>query len=642
MTGSPYDRKYIAAMVLNFVPPIIRESLLEDNKFQTKFDFKPDAMVAFGDDDLVFQRSVLYDSIRNAFMGSGSINLNDLEKRSWKITLDDSEDGYLTLFRLSDQKRLVLTDYSVLSKDISLRIRLLEEYVSNVNLPCEYYSKWKGILEERAFEDEEFDAFRSDISDTPVHQERAIRSQLMSGRGNISSLVPNSLRYYERLVGVFNGCGSIREYAAKKGREVFSQLSEWKPFEGFLFSLLLSSHSTLTAEIETDKLSKEELEKAFEHLVKYGDPLSRLGAFEVGLRILPERPEVEPFLLSLLKQIRGDEADGSANEFKLFSALFVLVDGELSRTRLLVDKPPFYRRLASFAQASLIQRQLVQCDIDYDHFTEWALSNRIEQFFMQSFADMRSDPRWNPHMTDSVQLHANFIGRIIIAGNVYQANLSDGELRNNIIGEGAKRLVEHCGFLRPFYPGPLEGADNGSNVLPDELSQIIVNQLDSDEIDAASFVVLVNSARIYCVPVDHVDLAVRSLRLANYRLSNLQDKNTLLAILEGLATIAAIYRNQELSDQLHILVRRYRQDSQFALTVDEAFGVLIVAAAARKGLLEWRSFVGDFLNELAFSNLNEHESERLHSHLSILLHCVPELWVSCAKADAALKAWLHR
>jgi hypothetical protein len=642
MTGLPYNRKYLAAIALNFVPPLIRESLLEDNSFQTRLDFKPDAMVSFGINDVIFQRSVLYNAIRNAFKGAGPIELDDLEKQLWTITLDDITNGFLILLRISDQKKLVLTEYSFLSEDVSMRIRALENYVSDLNLLYESQDRWKCALEERALEDDEFDAFLRDISDTPIYQERAIRIQLKSGRGDISSLVPNSLRYYERLVGVFDGSSSIREYAAKKGREVFSRLSEWKPYEGFLYSLLLSSHSSLTAEIDTDKLSKEELEKAYDQLVEYGDPFSRLGAFEVGLRILQKRPELEPFLFSLLKRILDDEPWEKKSAFKLLSALFVLVDGELARTRLLADKPPFYRRLASLAQASLIQRQIAQASIDYEHFTEWALSNRIEQFFMQSFADMRSEPRWNPHMTDSVQFRADFIGRLIISGNVYQANLSAGELRNTLIGEEAKRIIDHCGFLRPFFSGPLEGAEDGSNVLPDELSQIIVKQLDSDEIEAASFVVLVNSARIYSVPVDHVELAIKALSMANYRLANLRDKKTLLAVLEGLATVAAIYRSQELSDQLRLLVRRYRHDSQYALTVEEAFGVLIVAAAARKGLLEWSGFVGDCLTELAFSMLKEHEGENLHSHLSLLLHCVPELWVSCAKADAALKACLFR
>lgn len=642
MTEASYNRKYLATMALNFVPPLIRESLLEDNSFQAMFDFKTDAKVSFDKTDVIFKRSVLYDSVRNVFMRNGSVELVDEEKQLWTITLGDTEKGYLTLLRISDKKKLVLTEFSVLSNDISLRIRALEEHTSDVNLTFESQKKWKCILEERAFDDDEFDDFKSDISDTPAHHALVIRSQLMSGKSTISSLVPNTLRYYERLVGAFDGCTSIREYAANKGREVFSQLSEWKPYEGFLFSLLLSSHSALTSEIYTNTISKEELEKAFDHLVQYGDPLSRLGAFEVGLRILQERPEVEPFLLRLLQRIQVDKPSDKKSDFKLFSALFVLVDGELSRTRLLADKPPFYRRMATLAQASLIQRQLVLCNIDYEHFSEWALKNRIEQFYMQSFADMRSEPRWNPHMADSVQFHADFIGRLIISGNAYQANLSAGEIRNTLIGEGAKKLVDHCGFFRPFFPGPLEGTEAGSNDLPDELSRIIFEQLNGDEIEATSFVPLVNSAIIYKVKADHVDLAVKALKLANYRLAKVQDKNTLLAILEGLATVAAIYRNQKLSDQLRILVRRYRQDSQYTLTVEEAFQILIVASAARKDLLEWRDFVGDWLTELAFSKFEEQEGENLHSHLSALLHCVPELWVSSAKADAAIKAWLFR
>ena len=61
-----------------------------------------------------------------------------------------------------------------------------------------------------------------------------------------------------------------------------------------------------------------------------------------------------------------DQASG----FKFLSALFCLVDGTLSRTRLLSAEPPFYRRLAALSQAALIQRQLVNIDIDIDLFSE--------------------------------------------------------------------------------------------------------------------------------------------------------------------------------------------------------------------------------------------------------------------------------
>jgi hypothetical protein len=636
------ERAIMFDTILKFVPPLIRQSLLDEHSFRIKYGITTDTIVLFGKSGFTVKSSILFDAVRTVVSGDGSVELNDDENRIWNLTLAVTEKGLPELILSSDQQRLVIHDFSVLLRDASLRIRSLEEYASDLNMPLSSQEKWRSILQERALEDDEVDTFHSDIHDTPIHVGRVIHNQIRTGKSDVLSLVPNSRRYFERLVGAYDGSSSIRDYAVSKGREVFGQLTEWRPYEGFLFSLLLSSHSALAAEINTDLLNKAELEKAFDYLVRSGDPLSRLGAFEVGLRILPERPEVEPFLLRLLQRIRDDEPDGKASEFKLFSALFVLVDGELARTRLMVDKPPFYRRLASLAHASLIQRQLVQSGIDYEHFTEWALSNRIEQFYMQSFADMRSEPKWNPHFTAPIQLQADFIGRIIIAGNCYQANLSEGELRNIFLAKEAKSLVEQCGFLRPFLPGPLEGVEDGSTVLPDELSRIIEEHFYNDEVEAASFLVLVNSAMVCGVSADHIALAVNALRLANYRLSNLQNKNTLLAVLEGLATVAAIYRNQELADQLLILVRRYRHDSQYVLTVEEAFVVLIVAAAARKDLLGWRCFVGDFLNELAFSELEEKEGEILHSHLSVLLHCVPELWVSCAKADAALKAWCFR
>jgi hypothetical protein len=45
------------------------------------------------------------------------------------------------------------------------------------------------------------------------------------------------------------------------------------------------------------------------------------------------------------------------------------------------------------------------------------------------------------------------------------------------------------------------------------------------------------------------------------------------------------------------------------------------------------------LTELAFSELEGDDGTVLHSHLHCLLQAVPELWVSCARADAALKAY---
>ena len=607
--------------------------------FREEYGFKTEATITLGSSGVSVQRSELFNAVRTVLAGKGPGELTDAEDRTWNLVNDAREGELPNLVLSSDQQRLVLPDFSVLSEDVSTRIRSLEESSLEVNLPISAQDKWRSILEERALEDDEVDTFHSDIRDTPAHMERTIQSKITAGKSSVSSLVPNSRQYFERLVGAYDGSGSIRDYAVGTGCEIFRQLTESRPYEGFLFSLLLSSHSAMTAKINADHLDQKDLEKAFGFLENHGDMLSRLGAIEVGLRILPNRPEVEPYLLQLVHLIRDDDVEGETSEFKMFSALFVLVDGELSRTRLLAEEPPFYRRLASLAQAALIHRQLVQCGVDYQRFSDWAVRNRVENYYIQTLADMRVEPRWDPDLVAAPQMQAEFFGRIMIAGNNFKANLGEGDLRDTILGDGEQSLIKLCDFPRPYFPGPLEGADDSLNALPDNLARFIEEQLDSEEVEAASFIALVNSARIFRITSGHAELAAKALRLGNYTLANLDDKSQLVGILNGLALVAAVSRNPALADELRILVRRYRRDSQYSFTTEEAMKMCLVASAARENLMEWRGFAGEWLTELAFGDLEGNEGEVFHSHLLTLLHSVPDLWVSCARADAALQAW---
>jgi hypothetical protein len=150
----------------------------------------------------------------------------------------------------------------------------------------------------------------------------------------------------------------------------------------------------------------------------------------------------------------------------------------------------------------------------------------------------------------------------------------------------------------------------------------------------------VNSALIFRnVPADQAELAAKVLKRGSYRLANIEDRSQLLGVLNGLATVAAIARSCSLADELRILVRRYRHDAKHILSIEEAKTICLVASASRLELKDWREFAGDWLTELAFSDLEDDDAKMLHSHLQYLCHVVPELWVSCGRADAALTAY---
>jgi len=632
----------MAQATLELVPPLIRNSLIGESTFRQEYGFQTEAVIALGDSGLSIQRAELFDAVRTVLAGATAVEVTDVDGRRWQLRNDSAKDGQPNLVVSSDEQKLTLPDFRVIAEDPAMRIQSLEEAASNVNLPAHAQNKWRSILTKRALEVDEVDPFHSDIRDTPVHIERSIHGEILAGQSSVSSLVPSSRPYYERLVGAYDGSTSINDYAAGAGREFFKQLSAWRPYEGFLFSLFLSSHSALNSEIGVDSLDSESLVRAYNFIEKFGDILSRLGAIEVGLRILSDRPEVEPYLLPLVCRIRDDDMESARSEFKLFSSLFVLVDGELSRMRLMSEVPPFYRRLASLAQAALIQRQLVRYGSDYEDISEWAFGVRAEQYYVQSLADMRIEPRWNPDLAAAPQMKADFFGRIMIAARTFEQNLGEGKFQDVVLGAKPESLTALSEFPYPYFPGPLEGAQDSPNTLPDELARTIEQQLDTDEVGPTSFVALLNSAMIFRLPAGQAEMAAKALRLGSYRLANVDDKAQLLAILSGLATVAAVSRNTALADELRILVRRYRHDTQFGFSIENAMRICLVASASREDLMEWREFAGEWLTELAFDELEATEGAVLMSYLHALLTVVPELWHTCARADAALQAYSNR
>lgn len=638
MSNIPYARAAMAQAALERLPSTIRNTLLEEKEFRDKYGFETDGVIALKGSGVSIQRSVFFNAIREILSGATEQRLTDTNGREWTIKNADEDGDLPTLVISADDQRLDLPDFAALSPESVIRLRSLNEEASNVNLPAKAQDTWSNVLSERALDDEEIDQFHSEFRDTPIHVAYSIGSEIEGGQSSIACLVPNSHRYYERLVGSYDGSKSIRNYASGTGRKFIEQLFKWRPYDGFLLSLFLSSHSAMTAEITIDHLGSEDLVRAFDLLAKQGDRLSQLGAIEVGLRTLPERPEIESYIIRLVETVRDDNVEDSSKGLKLFSALFILVDGQLSKTRLMSAKPPFYRRLASLSQAALIHRQLATSGVD-DSFFEWAYNNQGEQYYMQTLADMRLEPRWDPEFSAASQMKADFFGRIMIAARNYEENIKNSALHDLILGAGPDSLQSRSEFPYPYYPGPLEGAEDRLNTLPADLLETIETQLSAEQVGPSSFIALVYSARIFRVDADQVELAAKALKLANYRLSSLENQSQLLGILDGLATVAAVVRSTALADELRILVRRYRRDPQHGFPIKEAMRICLIASASRKDLTHWREFVGDWLTELAFGEFEDNEGGVFHSCLRCLCHAVPELWMSCARADAALMAF---
>ena len=588
MTNSPHGRPAVAQDLLELAPPLIRKSLLDDADFRDEFGFERDRLLVFGESGPSLVRSVLYHAIRQALASESKLKVTDTDGREWRLTVERDESHSTTLAISHSNQQIPLLPHLTLSADRDERLRFVSGITLNFNLPTSARDKWHDVVSERALEDDEVDEFYSDYCDTPIHIERSMRYEFQHGTISVSALVPRSRRYYERLVGVYDESKSIGDYAAGSARQFFEQLSSWQPYDGFLFSLLLSSHSSLTSEIGVEHLEGEDLVRAFSFLGECGDRLSQLGAIEVGFRVLPDRPEIRPALVRLIEQFRADDAETSASGFKLLSALFLLVDGELSRTRLLSEQPPFYRRLAALSQAALICRRFGNASDAIDSFCKWAAaSGRGGRHYLQSLADMRLEPRWYPNFSEALQIRAIFYGRIVIAALECEQNILGDELHDVVLGEDPGSIGSQCEIPRVFFPGPLEGTENSLHVMPPELSDAIKVQLSTKEIRLSSFTTLLKSVPRFELDFDRHELATKVRALGNVLLTDVEDRSQLLYVLFGLASVAAVTRNLGLADELRILAYKCRKDTQYKFSVEEILGITLVAAASRENLNSW-------------------------------------------------------
>lgn len=637
MSNSPSVTSTIAGLALDYAPPSIRETLLKDSGFREKYQLPTVSVLSF--EDFTVQFSVLSDAIRSVLSGGATEEVIDESNRKWQIRNSSPEGKLPNLVIYGDVERALPPIFTALSPDKKTRLSSFDLDAHNVNLPECTSESWRGLLSQRALNDEEILDIDGDFRDTPMAISKKLNSEIVGGGSSITSLVPPSRVYFERLIGEYTGSPDIRAYATDSGRSLFNQLSDWQPIEGFLLSLLLSSHSTLTDEIDVVKLSSEDLVKAYTYLVTNGDRISQLGAVEVGMRVLSSRPELEEPLVRLIEIIRDDSADEPTSAFKLLSTLFCFVDGELARIRLFSETPPFYRRLAAMSQASLVHRQLVNSSVDIDRFCDMMPDDRRFQHYVQSLTDMRNEPRWDPRFTAPGQMKSEFVGRIMISADRFKGVITNSQVCELLYSEKTTSLRTYSNLFHSYLPGPLEGKEKTQVDLPQEFAEMIKDQLGSNQSTPSSFTALVNLGLVFGLNEELSDLAVHTLRSGNFRFRNIETRRQLVAALYGLAAVAAATRNTALSDALRIVVRKYREDSSYVLSIQEMTNVNLTAAASHAELNDWADFVGECMSDIAFGDLNGDDGLQCYVYLIGLCHAVPELWVSCGRAAAALVAF---
>ena len=638
-----FERGIIGKTGLALIPETIRNSMIQDTEFLEAFvlSLRLEWIVSFPG-GIRLKSNTLFDAVAEAERMNGVVAVCDEDAQEWHVEFDTNDQGIRCPQLRREGHTYDFPEGTLLLSDPSARERQFHSMADDAGLLGSHRERWIKILRERALSNNEMGQVHRDLEDTPYRLMRRMRESLLGGETPSDLFVPESQRYYERLIGNLGDAESVLEHAGNGAQELITELIAWKPRSGFSLSLPLASQAAYSAVIPVANLREDAVREVYDALVSNGDMLSRLAAVETGLPLLSERPWLADPICDLVNIIRTEDPEAGDDGFSDLSRYFMLADSEISRLGILRGAPCFYRRAASFAQATLIQRQLNAVGADPDGFRKWIDQHSCLRFYAQSLVDMRLAPRWHPDLIDAAQIKQEFVGRILNAAEANKERLRDGRLAALLSpkNEHEESVVSAAKFPRPYFSGPLEGNLPPPLGLPEDAKEIIDEQLSHPDLTTKSFITAVNLANIYAIKAELAARIAKRLKSGKYHLQEIQSEDEFAAFLSGLANLAAVTRSVELANDIQILVRKYRRDPAHKISITTACHTVFLAAAAHEDLDGWCSYIGNAVDELAFGAITKDEAGMLRSLIWRTSEAEPELWIRIGAAEAALSTYL--
>jgi hypothetical protein len=630
------ERALALATIAELVPPIVRHELLGDESLQRQFDLKIDPILDLSPDLASFKASKILEAVSAAADGPDTIVLlTDVSGKEYKVLVTANRSA-ASLVIQSENRKVRADHFLFLTQNRNARLLALSQQLKGNSCAAEIQKRWRRLIEQRALSHRELALLAQDFGNTPALVASTLQLQLRQAQLPLETLVPHSLEYYERLVGRLEGQKNIVEYVEQVASKHIGALLAWDKTEGLRAALLLGAHSLIA-----DRLAKESISPTvFLKLVQWAksaDPLAQTAVLELALKRSAGAAKWAPAVQELAKNFCKVE-QGPQNSFAILSAVFHLVDGELGKRRVMVGKAPFWRRLATLAQAALITRCMFANGAVPAETVEGMDDIRMTEYQMQGIVDMRTEPRWQGDFASPYQLRNELGGRVFAAASLHERTAVKLGVRDLFLGDSPSGLKAGINLMSARLPGPLEGNVDPIETLPEDILQKMRDSLADPTLSILSFALISNTSLFVRLPEDVLVRAAEAVRRANYHLDPKGKPEWVETCLTNLATAAAVNRNRRLADEMLIILRSYRRLFRGELSLDAALRIGLISCSSRSDLNEWCECVGALMNDLAFGQLDRREANALYGLIGSLCDLVPELWVTCGQGLAAAEA----
>ena len=613
MPNSDSMRAYMASHAIDLFPSLVRAELLSDSKLLEELDIATDATVSFGDRDVAFSRSSLFKAIRSAFENiEDEFCLEDRNSNVWSLRNHPNE---YPSFSLTKGDVQILNDsFWPLCCDLDGRLKIFETKAKDRSFSKEDLERWRTVLSAPTASDDDVSDLLLDLDRSPCHIEALLCQEFQEPSNRVSTLVPDNIRYYERLVGKYCGSKNIEEYCNGELKQYFDSRIESGMAEN---DLLLCMHMSISAVVSNCLVDEAQYRTIVNQAIETCHPILLISCLEIGLlKFAVSSVEIIKELFECISSAKTLE------NLRLFCSMAVFVDGELARLQIFKKVPPFYRRFASLTQSALIVKVVLKEGVAIDKVEKWAAQQRGLFFFCQSFVDLTEEPRWLPIYLTAEQFINELYGRVNNAcQEVDKSEMVEYLQKELLLGSKLN--------MQSFLPGPLEGNSTPA-VVPDEISNLLGKHIN-DDASLESFRVLIYSAPFWKIDDEYLERAVSLLESAQHRLAAVNDKDSIYQVLNGLAQVSCMTRSRKLAASVTILSRLYRDYIDVDSEPENYLALGVIAGAAFEDKDGWAEYIGQWCTELAYLPISEDASFRIEVMLKRLCILEPYLYHTCSK-----------
>lgn len=623
-----------SSVLLGILPMFLRRKLVDERSFRQKIGFEAEELVTYGE-DIVFSRSLFFERASEALsVDGGQSEIEDQAGKWWILSREQISNGRVALKIASDSESFFATEFFVFLPDACERQREFDVAITEHGFPLTGLSDWRGLLAERTLTADEFEEFSQDIMKTPFAFLKVFRRKIEETNVSAEDMVPKDIEYFEKLSGKGEQ-DTLPDLVSEVVSGLVTDYLAWDDEVGPRMALLLCSHPSISNVIASSGIDEQKLINLAEWVRDHGDIFSKVGVVEVALSANYNLPELERVLDDIVQQIIALDPKDKSGPLQLMMSFIVLVESEISRTRVLKHWPTFRRRLATFSHAALLARE-AENRVDVEHFSAWSMEKHGQRFYLQNLIDLRSEPRWLPDYADPYQLKQELLGRLYNAVGSVSRGLPDGPLRHTLDPQNSESSFNRTRTLKSSFPGPLEGSDSSlRNPIPKELEDALDESLSCGVLTAKSVTVLINATGLFRVGNEKAEKAVELIRASNFRFAENMGDAEKFSFVHGLAEVASRLRSQGLARSVRAVARSHRDELSVERRYSEEVIVCLVAAGAFEEFDAWREFLGSWLKELCF-NVSKGDAAALEASVEMICSIEPRLRAELGAGLAAL------